>query len=580
MLKKKFMFNEFEICFICMESFTESSIPLCNHRICQKCSLRLRALYNNMNCAYCKTFQPNVIFSKGLMNYNDFELEKLSYKNDKLGIFFESSQLMEKVLSLLDFSCPEFDCNIVCNDWQDLKKHAKKIHEKYLCDLCVQNKKVFVHEHILFSKHDLVAHIKKGDFGNNRNKTGFKGHPDCGFCKRNFYDDDDLYKHCQEFHERCHVCDQMAGQLKHQYYLNYDSLEQHFRRDHYICLEVECLEKKFVVFGTEFDLKAHQLEVHKNNLSSKALKGARKIPMSLIFDCPKNFRNAKGKNVDTSNELQNYNEHMTRAERALKRQEENALRKLKDSGTFLGDTVSTNSSIQSIVAGPSNSHLYNCSVLDNLKDEEFPELGELSLLNKNNLNNIFLSSSFNYDSKIVSQYSVVLNNISGLFNDAEKTKHFWFGISEFSNSSITATQFVEFLWFLFNERLEEIGKVLSQIVNLIHNDDKKKELFIAWNDWKIKNQTGKTSTKITNGSYIGRNNSETFLGSSYTVNFPSLCSIEKKPTQCFHTKNISKSRNVWDFVDKKNIVAEKEKTELKMKGRKKNKKGTVIFHVG
>ncbi|KAG5440780.1 hypothetical protein PCK2_000216 [Pneumocystis canis] len=339
-----------------------------------------------------------------------------------------------------------------------------------------------------------------GDFANKRSETGFKGHPECGFCKRSFYDDDDLYKHCRECHERCHVCDQIAGKIKHQYYLNYDSLERHFREDHYICPETECLEKRFIVFGTEIDLKVHQLEVHKNNLSSKALKEAKKIPMSFVFDCPGTFKYFKGKNIaGTSNELLNYDEHMTRAERALKRQEENALQESRKISVLLGDSISTGSPVQSVVVGSSNSCSVRNYIMSNgLKDEEFPRLNgkvstklkELSISNENELNTSFLCSSFfNYDSKMASQYSVILNNISNLLKNIEQIKQFCSSVSAFSNSTITAIEFVEVLWILFKGRLEEIGRVLSQFVDLIHNDNKKSELLIAWNDWKIKKNT-------------------------------------------------------------------------------------------
>lgn len=190
------------------------------------------------------------------------------------------------------------------------------------------------------------------------------------------------------------MCDQIAGQLKHQYYLNYDALEKHFRNDHYICSEIECLEKRFVVFGTEFDLRAHQLEAHKNNLSSKALKEAKRVPMSFVFDYPAAYRYSKGKNIyGTSNESQSYDEHMTRAERALKRQEENALRQSKNFSVFSDDAILKSSYIQSVVVGPSNGRsVHNYIVSNTLKDEEFPGLGEkVSIKSKGKIIAIFIN---------------------------------------------------------------------------------------------------------------------------------------------------------------------------------------------
>jgi hypothetical protein len=41
-------------CFICTEPIKIFAVGECEHRICHVCSLRLRALYKNNHCAYCK----------------------------------------------------------------------------------------------------------------------------------------------------------------------------------------------------------------------------------------------------------------------------------------------------------------------------------------------------------------------------------------------------------------------------------------------------------------------------------------------------------------------------------------------
>jgi len=40
------------------------------------------------------------------------------------------------------------------------------------------------------------------------------------------------------------------------------------------------MEKKFVVFDSEMDLKAHQIETHPNGLTKDALRDARRVDMS------------------------------------------------------------------------------------------------------------------------------------------------------------------------------------------------------------------------------------------------------------------------------------------------------------
>lgn len=46
--------EEGELCFICTEPVTTFAVAQCDHRTCHRCSLRLRALYETRNCAYCK----------------------------------------------------------------------------------------------------------------------------------------------------------------------------------------------------------------------------------------------------------------------------------------------------------------------------------------------------------------------------------------------------------------------------------------------------------------------------------------------------------------------------------------------
>lgn len=42
------------LCFICAEEISCYAVGECNHRVCHLCSLRLRALYKQKTCAYCK----------------------------------------------------------------------------------------------------------------------------------------------------------------------------------------------------------------------------------------------------------------------------------------------------------------------------------------------------------------------------------------------------------------------------------------------------------------------------------------------------------------------------------------------
>lgn len=169
---------------------------------------------------------------------------------------------MGDTVLLLRYNCPDGDCDFAGLGWPDLHRHVKSAHKKRMCDLCTRNKRVFTHEHELFAEKALEKHMRHGDDKpGSADQTGFKGHPLCAFCGERFYDDDKLYEHCRMKHERCFICDRRDSRQPH-YYENYNSLEQHFRKDHYLCSDRECMEKKFVVFETDMDLQAHRLAEH------------------------------------------------------------------------------------------------------------------------------------------------------------------------------------------------------------------------------------------------------------------------------------------------------------------------------
>ena len=218
--------------------------------------------------------------------YEDFVNAEKMLTQEAIGVRYDNEEIQQDTQILLRYNCPDGDCDVACLSWPDLHRHVRAVHHKKICDLCSRHKKVFTHEHALYTDKELDRHLKKGDDNPGAvDQSGFKGHPECGFCRQRFYGEDELYVHCREKHERCFICDRRGGQP--QYYLNYDSLEKHFTKDHFLCLEQSCLDKKFIVFPSELDLKAHQLEEHKNTLSKDVRRDARVVNMaSLDYRAP------------------------------------------------------------------------------------------------------------------------------------------------------------------------------------------------------------------------------------------------------------------------------------------------------
>lgn len=269
------------VCLICAEKISIVALSPCNHPTCHKCSLRQRALYEKKQCLFCRSEVNDVIFTDDLTaDYNELNSSfNFKFQEEKLGIRFTSEGVMNRSLELLKYKCSFGDTAKDFGSFKKLNEHLKHEHNRTLCMICANQKRAFPSELEVMTTKQLKVHETRGD-----PKTGFKGHPLCGFCpSKRFYSDDEFYKHMRLSHEKCHICDQLDPSQP-QYFKCYDDLFQHFKAVHYVCTVQSCLDAKFVVFRDEFDLKAHIIKEH------PGLMGDSRRAMTLIDNNPKKFR--------------------------------------------------------------------------------------------------------------------------------------------------------------------------------------------------------------------------------------------------------------------------------------------------
>lgn len=168
---------------------------------------------------------------------------------------------------------------------EHLRSHLIHRHGLLMCSLCLESRKVFICEQNLYTKAQLDQHIKTGDSevdGSETERGGFKGHPACEFCQNPFYGENELYCHMSTEHYTCHICQrQHPGQ--YEYYKNYDDLEIHFRQAHFLCEDEACLEKKFVVYATESEMKRHNVMKHGGRMSRCKRLTSLQIPISFHY---------------------------------------------------------------------------------------------------------------------------------------------------------------------------------------------------------------------------------------------------------------------------------------------------------
>ncbi|KAL4866083.1 hypothetical protein BDV12DRAFT_139381 [Aspergillus spectabilis] len=469
-----------EICFICASKVEHNSVSPCNHRTCHICALRLRALYKNKACAHCRTEASYVIFTDdSAKRYEDFQESDYTQKDDNLGIKYEKDEIFEDTVLLLRYNCPERDCDVACLGWPDLHRHVKNKHGRVMCDLCTRNKKVFTHEHELFTHAELRKHEKHGDdVPGALDQSGFRGHPECGFCRQRFYGDDELYAHCRDRHERCHICDRHATNRQHQYYIDYNALEGHFGKDHFLCLDKECLEKKFVVFESQMDLKAHQLESHPHGLSGRDAR----VDMSTFdyrapYQPQRQQRRGAGRGRDPNAETAPLStvQPLRRDEIAYQRQM--AIQSAQSVSTRSFGGQLSRDETQSVRAPPRSL---------GPTPARTPPAPATPV---NEMENLNITSATPEDQARRLRHTAVVERASNLLgNDTSKLNEFRTRVSHYRTAQISATELIDAFFTLFDTSSSELGKLIKELAEIYEDDSKKNALLKAWNDWRAINE--------------------------------------------------------------------------------------------
>ncbi|KAI9739764.1 MAG: hypothetical protein M1834_006484 [Cirrosporium novae-zelandiae] len=495
---------EGEVCFICASPVAHHSVAPCSHRTCHICALRLRALYKNKTCAHCRTEAEHVIFTDDpTKKYQEFQSTDFAKEDETLGIKYENEEIFEDTVLLLRYNCPDQDCDIACLGWPDLHRHVKNIHHKVMCDLCTRNKKVFTHEHELFTNAELRKHEKFGDDHPGAvDQSGFRGHPECGFCRKRFYGDDELYTHCREKHERCHICDRRNEGRNQQYYVDYNSLEQHFGRDHFLCLEKECLEKKFVVFDSEIDLKAHQLEDHPNSLSKDARRDAQRVDLSSF-----NYRaplgqadrgrqgrlGGRGRDPNTEPLPRSSAQPLRRDELAYQRQMAIHSAQSISTRSFGGQLSSHTPAPSTRTPGPATQTATQPAQRPAPRptprsNGQVPEVGPQNL----NSNSTDLGSTADLTPQEQARrlrHSTVIERASNLLkNDPVKIASFRTKVSSYQHSSLSATELIDSFFSLFDVPAADLGKLIKELAEIYENENKRNALLKSWGDWRAINE--------------------------------------------------------------------------------------------
>jgi hypothetical protein len=200
--KEEFSSEFYGACPICSNEFSAyMAIGLCNHPICSLCTLRVRLKSKNKDCAICKARLEIMIIYRidetpyitnsipfTLLEHNEIDLtdsntyrtipdSSIDYENRL--IYYKCRDHFLYMDAMKSIHCPDQKCSYFHTNshattdrtpyrYATMKQLTSHIHQKHenmaLCNLCLENRSLFLSEYELMTKRDLRNHMTKGKF--------------------------------------------------------------------------------------------------------------------------------------------------------------------------------------------------------------------------------------------------------------------------------------------------------------------------------------------------------------------------------------------------------------------------------
>lgn len=257
------------------------------------------------------------------------------------------------------------------------------------------------------------------------------------------------------------------------------------------------MEKKFVVFGSEMDLKAHQLQEHGNTLSKDVRRDARHVDIS-SFDYRAPYvqerrgggsqreghaRSNRGRDPNADPIPVSSAQPLSRSELAYQRQMAIQSAQSVTTRTFGGQLTTTptptpartpvDSQVPATITAPTPSN--NISRITDQMSQ--------SSISASNI------ASAPQDQARRLRHSAVIERASNLLqNDTMKIQQFRNSISAYQHNTITAAALIDGFFALFDTSSGSLGSLIREVAELYEDKAKSQALVTAWNDWRAINE--------------------------------------------------------------------------------------------
>lgn len=225
---------------------------------------------------------------------------------------------------------------------------------------------------------------------------------------------------------------------------------------HYPCRRAECLARKFVVFGSAIDLKAHMVEDHGADMSARDRRDARRVEADFEFEeVPSGAGARRGRRErgdrDRDREPPPHTHPVGQPPGSGARpQAAGARRREAFSGALTAEAAQ--SQRQSANASQQQQHAAR-------RQSPSPDVGDLSAL---------------------------VRRLQGLApNPATAVPAVKAAVRSYKASESSARDLISTVWNVLDRNLDGTASVVNALIDVVDEDDKKQSLLTAWNGFKV-----------------------------------------------------------------------------------------------
>ena len=259
------------------------------------------------------------------------------------------------------------------------------------------------------------------------------------------------------------------------------------------------MDKKFVVFESEMDLKAHQLDTHPNGLSKDARRDARIVDIS-AFDYRTPYQDNRGgrreregrgmrRGRDPNTEALPHStaQPLRRDEIAFQRQMAIQSAQSISTRTFGGSLTSSDARPNGRYPEPT----VTANRGNNVPTTSLPTIENLHITSSTSAppSPTPAPALTPQEQARRLQHNAVMDRASSMLkNDQAKFADFRSSVSSYRTSTLSASQLIDTFFSIFDVPAADLGKLIKELADIYENEAKRNDLLKAWNDWRAINE--------------------------------------------------------------------------------------------